>query len=151
MHPSQLQNGAWGQNQLVVCRHEWKTLTPLRKSTPNFNLGTWEAMLRGHLSMSPYICLKYIDYVYCNSIISVKFMSAFCDSNSFNKPMPDTQCVLDVILGQRNLLTHGSSPPGACFLVDTGRRRVLTAVASKYTVGREVGQGGPDAQKCLGP
>lgn len=90
MHPSHFQNDAWEQNQLEEYGYEWEILISFRKSTPNFNMGTQEAMLRGHLGMSPYICLKYNDYVYCNSIISVKFMSAFCDSNNFNKPMPNT-------------------------------------------------------------
>lgn len=118
MYPSP--NDAWEQNRLEGHRHEWKTLTSFRKRTPNFNMRTWEATRRGHLRMSPYICLKYIDYIYCNSIVSVKFMSAFCDSfNNFNKPMSNTQCVVDVVLGRKNLLSCGSSPPGACFLPDT--------------------------------
>lgn len=91
MHLSWFQDDAWNQNQLEEQQHEWETLTSFRKSTPNFNMETWRAMLRGHLSMSPYICLKYIDYVPCNSIVSVKFMAAFCDSfNNSNKPTPNT-------------------------------------------------------------
>lgn len=93
---SWFQNDGWGQKKLEKPRLGWEPFTLFRKNIPNFNMGTWEAMLSGHLSMFPYIRLKYIDYVYCHSIISVIFVSAFCETPStipFTKHVKYRVCV----------------------------------------------------------
>lgn len=92
---SWFQKDGWGQKKLEEPQHGWEIL--FRKSTPNFNMQTWKAMLSGHLSMFPYdVCLKCIGYVYHNSIISVKFLSAFCvtpSTISLNKHAESRMCV----------------------------------------------------------
>lgn len=114
---SWFQDDGWGQKKLKEPWQGWETLTLLKKSNPNFNMGTRKATLSGHLSMFPYdICLKYIGYVYCNSIISVKFMSAFCvtpSTISLSKHVKSCMSVRCCPRIETQILS-----PGACFLVD---------------------------------
>lgn len=137
---SWFQKDGWGQKKLEEPQHGWEVL--FRKSTPNFNMQTWKATLSGPLSMFPYdVCSQCIGYVYHNSVVSVKCVSAVCDS--FSKDAESRVCVGCCPRMEMQLLASWSllsRVPAA-----RGYQQVWF---SMWTIGKWVGRGGPDVQKC---